>query len=458
MSFGQWASDFLGVPLEERFKFNPLTYFLYSGIDGAWFDPEDMSTMFLDATGTIPVTALEQPVGLWLDKSGNGNHATQSTTASRPTLSARYNLLTKTENFADAVWTKDGITPQSGFLAPDGAFTAWKLTPTSVNSVHRIYSPINQIGSGSKSVTIYVKAAGYNIVHVSMSDNVSGEVSITLNLQTGGYSYSLNAGTWTNISVSAKQEPENWFKVEISGLNNSNQIAFLQIYVNSASSFSGDSVSGILVWHPQLTQTPNALPYQRVNTATDYDSVGWPKYLKFDGVDDYMNLPYMGLYANGASSIVDARDAVSQATDTYIISERSTTDVDPKYLPSRQLASGGNMDSYIVSDEGTVRLDTTGSVFSGTKLAAIRSVVDSGSNIKLFKDGAVVADDNYTRADELTLNNTTIGASVSTTTSAYANMRLYGLIITKSTLSDTNRRRCEQFLASRLSMLGVTLS
>lgn len=116
------------------------------------------------------------------------------------------------------------------------------------------------------------------------------------------------------------------------------------------------------------------------------------------------------------------------------------------------------MDSYIVSDEGTVRLDTTGSVFSGAKLAAIRSVVDSGNNIKLFKDGAIVADDNYTRAGTLTLNNTTMGASVSTTTSNYANMRLYGLIIAKSALSDTDRKRCEQFLARRLSTLGVTLS
>jgi len=86
MSFGQWPSDFLGVPLEERFNFNPLTYFLYSGIDGAWFDPEDMSTMYQDAAGTIPVTAVGQPVGKVLDISGNGNHATQSITAYRPAL------------------------------------------------------------------------------------------------------------------------------------------------------------------------------------------------------------------------------------------------------------------------------------------------------------------------------------------------------------------------------------
>ena len=68
--------------------------------NGAWFDTEDMGTMFQDAAGTTPVTALEQPVGRWLDKSGNGNHATQSITASRPTLSARKNLLVATEILA----------------------------------------------------------------------------------------------------------------------------------------------------------------------------------------------------------------------------------------------------------------------------------------------------------------------------------------------------------------------
>ena len=65
--------------------------------NGAWFDPSDMSTMYQDAAGTTPVTAVEQPVGKILDKSGNGNHATQSVTASRPVLSARKNLLVATD-------------------------------------------------------------------------------------------------------------------------------------------------------------------------------------------------------------------------------------------------------------------------------------------------------------------------------------------------------------------------
>jgi hypothetical protein len=57
-----------------------------NGEQGVWFDPSDFSTLFQDSAGTIPVTGVEQPVGLMLDKSGRGNHASQATTTARPIL------------------------------------------------------------------------------------------------------------------------------------------------------------------------------------------------------------------------------------------------------------------------------------------------------------------------------------------------------------------------------------
>lgn len=39
------------------------------GEQGAWYDPSDLSTLYQDSAGTIPVTAVGQPVGLILDKS-----------------------------------------------------------------------------------------------------------------------------------------------------------------------------------------------------------------------------------------------------------------------------------------------------------------------------------------------------------------------------------------------------
>ena len=64
-------------------SFSPQALFAI-GQQGAWYDPSDLSTLFQDAAGTIPVTGTGQPVGLMLDKSGRGNHASQATAASRP--------------------------------------------------------------------------------------------------------------------------------------------------------------------------------------------------------------------------------------------------------------------------------------------------------------------------------------------------------------------------------------
>jgi hypothetical protein len=75
---------------------SPLSLFA-SGEQGVWYDPSDFSTMFQDDAGTTPVTATGQTVGLILDKSGRGNHATQANLGRRPILQqdagGRYFLL-----------------------------------------------------------------------------------------------------------------------------------------------------------------------------------------------------------------------------------------------------------------------------------------------------------------------------------------------------------------------------
>lgn len=57
-----------------------------NGEQGFFYDPNDLSTMYQDAAGVVPVTGVGQPVGLILDKSGRNNHAFQTTSASRPIL------------------------------------------------------------------------------------------------------------------------------------------------------------------------------------------------------------------------------------------------------------------------------------------------------------------------------------------------------------------------------------
>lgn len=396
--------------------------------NGAFFDAQDMSTMFQDAAGTTPVTALEQPVGKWLDKSGNGNHATQSVTTSRPVISARYNLLTKTEDFTDGAWSKqvDGtasapvVTNNYG-TAPDGTQTAARL----------ILALNGGVTTTDRSCLLQGNSSLFSSICTS---------SVWVKSNTGqSYSVQQRVGLSAQIIV----VDNTWRKYTFTSTSLSNSTNWLALRGAQGTSDYAD----ILIWHPQLNIGSVTLPYQRVNTATDYDTVGFKKYIKFDGIDNYLNLPYMGLYLNGSASIVAARDALSQATDTYVISERSASNVNPKYFPSRQLAGAGNMDAYIVNDAAAVVVDTVGAAYGGASEAVVRSAIDSGNNIKLFKNGALAANDNYTRSGTLTLTNTTIGSSVSTTTSNYANMKLYGLAIAKSALSDAERRRVERLLA-----------
>lgn len=69
--------DYIFVP------WDPLELF-QDGEAGVWYDPSDTSTLFQDSAGTIPVTADGDPVGLMIDKTGNGFHATQANASSRP--------------------------------------------------------------------------------------------------------------------------------------------------------------------------------------------------------------------------------------------------------------------------------------------------------------------------------------------------------------------------------------
>lgn len=77
------------MPLSPR-TLRPANNFTPRSITGLalWLDASDSSTLFQDAAATTPATATNDPVGAWLDKSGNGRHATQSTGANRPKANA----------------------------------------------------------------------------------------------------------------------------------------------------------------------------------------------------------------------------------------------------------------------------------------------------------------------------------------------------------------------------------
>ena len=77
----------LGADLKLRQRpaaFDPGALFA-GGAQGIWIDPSDTASLFQDSAGTIPA-GVGDPIGRIEDRSGRGNHATQSAAASRPIL------------------------------------------------------------------------------------------------------------------------------------------------------------------------------------------------------------------------------------------------------------------------------------------------------------------------------------------------------------------------------------
>lgn len=74
------------------------------GLEGVLPDISDLSTLFQDATGTIPALPGD-PVGLVLDTSGNGHNLSQPTAAARPTLMQVGNTYDLTFDLADDALT-----------------------------------------------------------------------------------------------------------------------------------------------------------------------------------------------------------------------------------------------------------------------------------------------------------------------------------------------------------------
>lgn len=251
------------------------------GEQGVWYDPSDLSTLFQDSAGTTPVTAVGQPVGKMLDKSGRANHATQATAAARPVLSARVNLALSSEAITVAAgWsvTKFTVT-QNAISAPSPYLSSTQLTATAIadNAVY-ILGAAPQAGTsvnvqiaahhGSLSSLSFLLRNGTTASQISSATLSSAGV---LTANTGGYSVSSLGSGWYLVKL-----------VISSGFTTGNT---LQFYGGSTAGIANGSFYHLTGFQFQYGQETR---YQRINTSTDYDTAGFPMYLSCDGVDDGM--------------------------------------------------------------------------------------------------------------------------------------------------------------------------
>ena len=183
-------------------EFSPAGLFA-NGEQGVWFDPSDISTLFQDVAGTIPVTADGDPVGLIRDKSGNGNHAIQTVSAARPTY--RTDGVLHWLEF-DGVDDYLGVPDSIANIHSSGAATTFVVYSNKASYAriidHSTYTSLIHLVKDGSVIKAYAigntvevdDAAGINLLEFQASVNTN---TATLRLNEGAVASNVLVGSYT---------------------------------------------------------------------------------------------------------------------------------------------------------------------------------------------------------------------------------------------------------------------
>lgn len=221
-----------------------------------------------------------------------GNHFYQTTTANRPVLSARVNQLNQTDSALNSgAWNTSSLT---GTLQGDGS-TLLRRTSAGSGGAYagttyaNWYNRSAPVGATVIAAASFKKATTGNLAAIRVQSAYPARADVVVDLDTGAVSYS-GGNTYTGISAIVENEGDGWHRVTLTATV-AGSIA-TGFYIGPATSSSGlwESANGTqydcYVRRPQLVVNMPMPRYQRVTSATDYDTEGFPLYLSFDGTDD----------------------------------------------------------------------------------------------------------------------------------------------------------------------------
>lgn len=181
------------------------------------------------------------------------------------------NLLQRTDQFDNATWVKQNTTISTNvILAPDGVLSADRLVESNTSSFKRVSQTVT-VGNGMYDFSVYLKKGGRFKAAVNISDNVSGDVSLNVDLNNKTFSSGVS-GVWSYVASDLLEVGDDWFRASITGIRTTGTTCVCYVYIladNGDIVYSGNGTSGIYVWGAQLEQTINPSLYQPQLTVGD---------------------------------------------------------------------------------------------------------------------------------------------------------------------------------------------
>lgn len=398
------------------------------------------TNLFTDDAGTIPVTAVGQTVGKFLDTSGNGNHRIQATLGNRPEFSARKNLLTYTEDFSNAAWV--GNTGSASTYVPAAVFGVPRVRTEAMTTLAAI-----------RTYSLKVKPNGYT--KVFLNEPSATLYYATFLLSGAGSIIDSHASVTATITLGA----DGYYRISISAA-----FALIGMYsfgIADPGYVSGDpyvawtpdGVSGIDVKCAQLEYGSTATTYQRVTTASDYDYVGFPKYLEYNGTNKSMK--------TAATMNLTATDKLTMFSGVQKVAEPASAGIMVEFSDAVS-AKAGSFAAYTLS--GKLAWRSRGSVdptnVSGTATAPTTKVAtytgDISGALDTIRLNGVLAGSLASSHGTGNFGNYDAYFGARTSASLFFSGKEYGTIIRGAASTATEVASAENWLKTRTFELPYT--
>jgi hypothetical protein len=183
---------------------------------------------------------------------------------------ARTNLLTYSQAFDNAAWSKTRATvATSSAVAPDGTATAYKLTEdTTASNTHNIIRNVTVAANTTVTYSVFVKAAErtWACVQIGNFSNQTNAQAVYINLATG----ELTASDMSRAKVTAY--PNGWYRVSTTVTTIGSSVTLApSVYtalLGTSATYTGDGTSGIHVWGAQLEVGGTVTSYVPTTTTT----------------------------------------------------------------------------------------------------------------------------------------------------------------------------------------------
>jgi hypothetical protein len=258
-----------------------------------------------------------------------------------------YNLLTYSNTFSNAAWTKTNTSVTSGQSGYDGSTNAWKLQATATNNCE-----VDQgfTESETKVFSIYAKAGNVNFVVIS----VFGAGFGWYNLSNG----TLGSSGGTFVSRNIESVGNGWYRCSIVTNVSASGVA---VYVADANNSIATTIgSNIFIQDSQLESGSVPTTYQKTETRLniprlDYSNGTCPSLLVEPQRTNVTlwssSFDNAAWTKNNSTATANATTSPSGIQDADLITSTSTTETGVYYFPS----VGGTNTWSVYAKKGTGR-------------------------------------------------------------------------------------------------------